>query len=280
MRAAQGLYRLFAGALLQHLGEACERRRRRGTGRATGVDARRARRRGIRLRDDVPAAAAPGGLARRRRHAERARDDGRSVLVAGDQRALKVHVHSERPDQVIGYGLGSAELSRISVENLDAQARDVRERRASAFTGGASAGPTPRARRRPRRRRRPTASGRPRAVGVIAVAAGDGLGRSSSRSGCRSAARVVRGGQAPTRAPASCSRRSRRHAGDVLLLPNNPNVILAARQVAAMADRPVTSCRRATPPRAGGAPRARPASRGRQRRGDDRGRPARSRPCR
>ena len=36
---------------------------------------------------------------------------GESVLVAGDARALKVHVHNERPDLVIGYGLalGDAE---------------------------------------------------------------------------------------------------------------------------------------------------------------------------
>ena len=59
---------------------------------------------------------------------------GESVLVAGDARALKIHVHNERPDQVIGYGLSVGQLSRISVENLDNQARDVRETRAAAFT--------------------------------------------------------------------------------------------------------------------------------------------------
>jgi DAK2 domain fusion protein YloV len=37
---------------------------------------------------------------------------GESVLVAGDGRALKVHVHNERPDLVIGYGLGLGTLSR------------------------------------------------------------------------------------------------------------------------------------------------------------------------
>jgi dihydroxyacetone kinase-like predicted kinase len=30
---------------------------------------------------------------------------GESVLVAGDSRAVKVHVHNERPDQVIALGL-------------------------------------------------------------------------------------------------------------------------------------------------------------------------------
>src|SRR6476661_1151026 len=69
---------------------------------------------------------------------------GESVLVAGDGRALKVHVHNERPDLVIGYGLGLGSLSRISVENLDNQARDVRETRAAAFTGSADPGPADR----------------------------------------------------------------------------------------------------------------------------------------
>ncbi|MBI3750270.1 MAG: DAK2 domain-containing protein, partial [Chloroflexi bacterium] len=65
-----------------------------------------------------------------RRHLESLGD---SVLVAGDASALKVHVHNERPDEVIGYGLSLGTLSRISVENLDHQARDVRETRAAAF---------------------------------------------------------------------------------------------------------------------------------------------------
>ena len=66
---------------------------------------------------------------------------GESVLVAGDARALKVHVHNERPDEVIGYGLGLGSLSKISVENLDNQARDVQEARATEFTGVSEAEP-------------------------------------------------------------------------------------------------------------------------------------------
>ena len=81
---------------------------------------------------------------------------GESVLVAGDGRALKVHVHNERPDLVIGYGLALGTLSRISVENLDNQARDVRETRAAAFTGEAEAAPARGQPGRPTRRRPPT----------------------------------------------------------------------------------------------------------------------------
>ena len=66
---------------------------------------------------------------------ERLEAIGDSVLVVGDEHTLKVHVHNERPDQVIGYGLGLGSMSKISVENLDNQARDVQEARATEFTG-------------------------------------------------------------------------------------------------------------------------------------------------
>ena len=49
----------------------------------------------------------------------------------------KVHVHNERPDAVIAYGLGLGALSRITIENLDGQAHDVREAKAAAFVGEA-----------------------------------------------------------------------------------------------------------------------------------------------
>src|ERR1700675_1928925 len=60
---------------------------------------------------------------------------GESVLVAGDARTMKIHVHNERPDEVIAVGLSLGTLSRISIENLDQQAQAVREARAGAFTG-------------------------------------------------------------------------------------------------------------------------------------------------
>ncbi len=88
---------------------ASRRRPRAAAGRRPGpeaVDAGGPRRRGLRLRDDVPAPAEWRGPARRRRRsATTSSRIGESVLVAGDARALKVHVHNERPDLVIGYGL-------------------------------------------------------------------------------------------------------------------------------------------------------------------------------
>src|SRR6188474_1210410 len=105
---------------------------------------------------------------------------GESVLVAGDARALKVHVHNERPDLVIGYGLGLGDLSRITVENLDNQARDVRETRAAEFTGSPPPPPTEASIARPSVAVAVDHNGSGPAaelpsLAVIAVTSGDGL---------------------------------------------------------------------------------------------------------
>jgi dihydroxyacetone kinase-like predicted kinase len=135
-----------------------------------------------------------------------------SVLVAGDERALKIHVHNERPDDVLRYGLTLGMLSRITIENLDRQASDVRERARVAtdkasISGGAALREGP---------------------AVIAVAAGDGLARVFSSLG---ATAVVQGGQGANPSAGELVD-AIRGAGnsEVIVLPNNPNVRMAARQ--------------------------------------------------
>ena len=158
---------------------------------------------------------------------------GESVLVAGDGRGLKVHVHNDRPDLVIGYGLGLGSMSRISVENLDNQARDVRETRAAAFTGSAEIWAETEAKAAPIA---DTTADAP-ALAVIAVTAGDGLAAIFRDFGV---AAVVQGGQSANPSTGELLEAvAAVNAREILLLPNNPNVILAARQVASMCDRPV-----------------------------------------
>ncbi|MEX1170520.1 MAG: DAK2 domain-containing protein [Chloroflexota bacterium] len=160
---------------------------------------------------------------------------GESVLVAGDSRALKVHVHNERPDVVIGYGLSVGTLSRISVENLDNQARDIRESRAASFTGTSGtadpAGPAAEAPTGPAPASSP-------ALGVVAVAPGDGLAAIFQEFGV---AAVVKGGQSANPSTGELlDAIDAVDAREIIVLPNNPNVVLAARQVASMTDRAVT----------------------------------------
>jgi fatty acid kinase len=160
---------------------------------------------------------------------------GESVLVAGDSKAVKVHVHNDRPDLVIGHGLTIGTLSRISVENLDNQARDVREARAESFTG-VFAEPSTNG-TGPALTTDAPASGSSR-LAVVAVAAGDGLAAIFHDFGV---AAVVRGGQSANPSTGELLEAiEQTDAAEVVVLPNNPNVVLAARQVATMAKRPVT----------------------------------------
>ena len=152
---------------------------------------------------------------------------GESVLVAGDARALKVHVHNERPDQVIGYGLRLGSISKISVENLDNQARDVQEAKATEFTGVAAGeghstnGASDEAPMKP-------------GPAIVAVVAGDGLAKVFEEFGVD---QILNGGQSNNPSTGELLRVARlARAREVLLLPNNPNVRLAAEQAAKVCD--------------------------------------------
>jgi len=195
---------------------------------------------------------------------------GDSVLVAGDRRMVKVHVHNERPDEVIAFGLELGVLTRITVENLDAMADDVREARAAAFVGAeglvgaaadapAAAGEAHGTRGQdPARSLVATTVGTRAAppagpdqvilsrmpLGVVVVAPSDGLAAALSDAAApfreHGAFRVVRGGQAANPSTGELLDAIRATPADeILVLPNNPNVVLAARQVAGMAGVPV-----------------------------------------
>src|SRR5690348_7866252 len=145
----QGLFRLFQGALEAARGRPVD-------GSATGAAATHGPRDATERRSDhVAASVETGEFGYETVYLLRSRDGhpldipamqahlegmGDSVLVAGDAAMAKVHVHNDRPDAVIAYGLSIGTLSRITIENLDGQAHDVREAKATAFLeeGGAA----------------------------------------------------------------------------------------------------------------------------------------------
>jgi len=222
----QGLYRLFQGALLHLVGTSPAGAARDRSHAGAGVKASTL----VAHADEgfgyetmfllQPNGSGGLDLDAIRDHLE---SIGESVLVAGDSRALKIHVHNERPDLVVGYGLSLGALSRISIENLDNQALDVREMRAAAFTDGKGDGAA--------------VLVDPPALAVVAVVAGDGLAAIFRDFGV---AAVVQGGQSANPSTGELlDAIAAVDAREVIVLPNNPNVVLAARQVAGMADRPV-----------------------------------------
>jgi DAK2 domain fusion protein YloV len=223
----QGLYRLFQGALLHLLGADPA-----GAGVADRVAAPAKPAALVAHADEgfgyetmflvQPSAGQNLDLDAIRGHLE---SIGESVLVAGDSRAAKVHVHNERPDQVLAYALGLGTLSRISVENLDNQTRDVREARAAEFTDGA------RAATRAQDSDDEVARHGP---GVVAVVAGDGLRKVFESFGVD---QILDGGQSANPSTGELLRIARlARAREVIILPNNPNVRLAAEQAARMCD--------------------------------------------
>ncbi len=145
---------------------------------------------------------------------------GESVIVAGDANAAKIHVHNERPDMVIAYGLTIGTLSTITVENLDRQATAVRERVQSES-------PRP-----PALPEHEPASAPATGPAVVAVSPGPGWTQVFRALGVTA---IVDGGQSTN--PSAGELADAIHGTDsaeVIILPNNPNVKLAAKQAGAL----------------------------------------------
>jgi hypothetical protein len=142
---------------------------------------------------------------------------GDSVLVVGDDKTLRVHVHTDEPDSAAALFEGAGEVSRFDVADMREQIADRRLRLAG--NGDEPAVPTERA-----------------ACGVVAVAGGEGLVHMYADLG----AQVVQGGA--TLNPSTYELLAGIHAveaDEVIVLPNSQNVILAAERAAELSERPV-----------------------------------------
>ncbi len=136
---------------------------------------------------------------------------GWSTLVVGDENLIKVHVHVHDPGVPISYAIGTgAMLDDVVVENMQLQYQHyIEERRAREHT--------------------PVEG-----VAVVTVASGDGLRRLFAEE--LRAAFVIAGGQTMNPSTEDFLAAIESLPNDeVILLPNNANVIMAARQAAALA---------------------------------------------
>jgi DAK2 domain fusion protein YloV len=141
--------------------------------------------------------------------APRLEELGDSIAVVGDETMLKVHVHTDVPNEARAICAEYGDVHQLEFTDMRRQiaARDVR------LSGGSG----------------------PR-TGVVAVAAGHGIAELFAAEG----ARVVDGG--PTLNPSihELLEGIRATNGEeVVVLPNSSNVILAAEEAARIADRPV-----------------------------------------
>ena len=131
-----------------------------------------------------------------------------STAVVGDETVARVHAHVPDPGPLLSLGASLGSMEQIKIDNMDSMHQQFRERH------------------------RPASPSVP--VGVVAVAFGEGLERVFQELG---AAVVVRGGQTMNPSIGELIQAMKDASAEhVLLLPNNPNVAMAARQAQAEAD--------------------------------------------
>jgi uncharacterized protein len=133
---------------------------------------------------------------------------GDSVLVVGDQRTLKVHVHTDEPERATALFAGVGTVSRLDVADMHEQIEARVERLAE-----------------------PTA-----VCGVVAVVAGEGMEGLFTSLG----ATPLPGG--PTLNPSTYELLAGIHevpAEEVVVLPNSPNVLMAAERAAELSEKKV-----------------------------------------
>ena len=143
---------------------------------------------------------------------------GDSLLVVGDETAIKVHVHTDDPGAALSIGTRSGTIDRIEIANMHEQTHE-REVRLLAAVPDA-----------------------PRALsGVVAVVAGEGNRLLfESLAEAVGPLEIVEGGQTMNPSTADLLRAVQSlDAEEGIILPNNSNIVLAAEHAAAHADRNV-----------------------------------------
>ena len=139
---------------------------------------------------------------------------GDSVLVVGDDRTLRVHVHTDDPDAAVALFDSAGEVSRFDVADMYEQVAERNTRLGVEAEGAEMA-----------------------TCAVVAVASGEGVKRLFSELGVL----VVDGGS--TMNPSTYELLAGIHAApgvEVVVLPNSPNVILAAERAAELSEKPAS----------------------------------------
>ena len=128
-----------------------------------------------------------------------------SAVAVGDDRLVRVHVHSRDPGPALSYGASLGDLYQIRIENMGQQNQEfVTGHRASEET--------------------------PVGVAVVAVVQGPGLAQLFQDAGC---SLVINGGQTMNPSVGQfLDAAQAAGAGEIIILPNNPNVEATALQSA------------------------------------------------
>jgi len=145
---------------------------------------------------------------------------GESLLVVGDDRDVKMHIHTDNPGRVLEYCSTLGDMTEIDIDNMQFQSREVgspegEHNKVLEQDDGDS-------------------NGMPRDLAMVAVSPGEGL---SAIFRSLSVDRVVPGGQMMNPSIEDLvSAVTATGARDVIILPNNKNILSAAQQAAALVE--------------------------------------------
>lgn len=146
---------------------------------------------------------------------------GDSLLVISDDQLVKVHIHAEALHKVLKLAQDLGELIKIKIENMREQFRTVHQANLPESNGS-----TKKAEEQGEKE-----------YGIIAVAMGEGIVNILKSLG---ADVVIRGGQTMNPSTQDFVKVGTQiKARQLIILPNNGNIIMAARQAAELMDRPV-----------------------------------------
>ncbi|MFC2012894.1 DAK2 domain-containing protein [Chloroflexota bacterium] len=136
---------------------------------------------------------------------------GESLIVVGDESAIRIHIHALDPGNVIHYVTSLGTVHQVSIRNMDEQHADflkMQQDRAPVMD-----------------------------IATIAVAAGEGLAEVFKSLGVTA---VVPGGQTMNPATKDLVQAVEAAGSDkVIILPNNKNIVLTANQVPALTEKTV-----------------------------------------
>jgi DAK2 domain fusion protein YloV len=130
---------------------------------------------------------------------------GQSAVIVGDDMHVKVHIHTENPGQALDYAIRFGALGQVKIDNMDAQISDRTARPAEPVSTARTG------------------------IDVLAVASGAGIADAFRSVGV---AGVIDGGQTMNPSVEQLVRAVNSAASnDVILLPNNSNLLMAAQHV-------------------------------------------------
>lgn len=131
---------------------------------------------------------------------------GDSMVIVDDDEIVKVHIHTNNPDVVLAEALKLGELSSVKIENMKLQHSNIIKEKESASVPSEPA----------------------KKYGFAAVAAGDGIAETFAQLGVD---KIIQGGQ--TMNPSTddiLGVIESINAENVVVFPNNKNIIMAAEQ--------------------------------------------------